>query len=168
MQLTGIRIDEIVKVTHLPCYARGRATFDNGRSYPFDANFAHGYGDDAVVVYRPAGGRELKAGTRVHKAIMDRLGFPDIASASATRSRPSRKSASRPAGRSCDAERPDSRPGGRAPASPFDPNHRGVSLRRKSERAPRAEAAGVTWRAQPRGFESRPPRLFPSIRGALP
>ena len=79
MHLTDIRIDEIVNVTHLPCYARGRATFDNGRSYPFDANFAHGYGDAAVVVYSPANGKELKSGTRVHKAIMDRLGFPDIA-----------------------------------------------------------------------------------------
>ena len=66
-------------VTHLPCYARGRAVFSNGRSYPFDANFAHGYGDAAVVVYSRAGGRELKSGTRVHKAILDRLGFPDIA-----------------------------------------------------------------------------------------
>ena len=79
MHLTDIRIDEIVNVTHLPCYARGRATFDNSRSYPFDANFAHGYGDAAVVVYSPAGGRELKSGTRMHKAILDRLGFPDIA-----------------------------------------------------------------------------------------
>ena len=79
MHLTDIQIDEIVNVTHLPCYARGRATFSNGRSYPFDANFAHGYGDAAVVVYSPAKGRELKSGTRVHKAILDRLGFPDIA-----------------------------------------------------------------------------------------
>ena len=79
MHLTGIRIDEIVNVTHLPCYARGRATFSNGRKYPFDANFAHGYGDAAVVVYSPFNGRELRAGTGVHKAIMDRLGFPDIA-----------------------------------------------------------------------------------------
>ena len=79
MHLTDIRVDEIVKVTHLPCNARGKATFSNGRSYPFDANFAHGYGDDAVVVYSPANGRQLKSGTRVHKAIMDRLGFPDIA-----------------------------------------------------------------------------------------
>ena len=44
MHLTDIRIDEIVKVNDLPCYARGRATFSNGRSYQFDANFAHGYG----------------------------------------------------------------------------------------------------------------------------
>ena len=79
MQLTDIRIHKIVKVTHLPCYARGRATFDNGRSHPFDANFAHGYGDAAVVVYSPSNVRELKSGTRVHKAIMDRLGSPDIA-----------------------------------------------------------------------------------------
>ena len=79
MHLTDIRIDEIVNVTHLPCYARGRATFDNGHSYPFDANFAHGYGDAAVVVYSPANGRELKPGTRMHKAILDRLGFADIA-----------------------------------------------------------------------------------------
>ena len=79
MHLTDIRIDEIVNVTHLPCYARGRATFNNGRSYPFDVNFAHGYGDDAVVVYSPTNGKQLKSGTRVHKAILGRLGFPDIA-----------------------------------------------------------------------------------------
>ena len=79
MHITDIQIDEIVNVSHLPCCAHGRATFDNGRSYPFDANFAHGYGDAAVVVYSPANGRELKSGTRVHKAILDRLGFPDIA-----------------------------------------------------------------------------------------
>ena len=79
MHLTDIRIDEIVKVGGLSCYARGRATFSNGRSYSFDANFAHGYGDAAVVVYSPANGKELKSGTRAHKAIHDRLGFTDIA-----------------------------------------------------------------------------------------
>ena len=79
MHLTDIRIDEIVKVNDLPCCARGRATFTNGRSYPFDANFAHGYGDDAVCVYSPTNGKELRAGTRVRKAILDRLGFAEIA-----------------------------------------------------------------------------------------
>ena len=43
MHLTDIRIDEIVKVKGLPRYARGRAAFTNGRSYDFDANFAHGH-----------------------------------------------------------------------------------------------------------------------------
>ena len=43
MHLTDIRIDEIVEVKGLPSYARGRATFTNGRRYHFDANFAHGY-----------------------------------------------------------------------------------------------------------------------------
>ena len=79
MHLTDIRIDEIVKINERPCYARGRATFTNGRSYQFDANFAHGYGDDAVFVYSPTDGKELRAGTRVQKAILDRLGFTEIA-----------------------------------------------------------------------------------------
>ena len=79
MHLTDIRIDEIEKVNDLPCYARGRATFTNGRSYRFDVNFAHGYGDDAVSVYSPTKGKELRAGTRMQKAILDRLGFTEIA-----------------------------------------------------------------------------------------
>ena len=79
MQLTDIRIDEIVKVDGLPSHARGRATFSNGRTYAFDANFAHGYGNAAVVVYSPANGKELRSGMRVHKAIHDRLGFTEIA-----------------------------------------------------------------------------------------
>ena len=79
MHLTDIRIDEIVKVNELPCYARGRATFTNGRSYQFDANFAHAYGEDAVFVYSPANGKELRPGTRMQKAILDRLGFTEIA-----------------------------------------------------------------------------------------
>ena len=79
MHLTDIRIDEIVKVDGLPCYARGRATFTNGRSCAIDANFAHGYGDAAVVVYSPANGKELKSGTRAHNAIHGRLGFTEIA-----------------------------------------------------------------------------------------
>ena len=79
MHLTDIRIDEIVNVDDLPCYARGRAAFTNGRSYRFDANFAHGYGENAVSVYRPTDGKALKAGTRAQKAILDRLGFTEIA-----------------------------------------------------------------------------------------
>ena len=43
MHLTDIRIDEIVKVNGLPSHARGRATFTNGRSYHFDANFVHAH-----------------------------------------------------------------------------------------------------------------------------
>ena len=43
MHPTDIRIDEFVKVHGLPRHARGRATFTNGRSYDFDANFAHRY-----------------------------------------------------------------------------------------------------------------------------
>ena len=50
MHLTDLRIDEIVKVQGLPRYARGRATFTNGRSYDFDANFAHGYEDARIFV----------------------------------------------------------------------------------------------------------------------
>ena len=43
MNLTDIRIDEIVEVKGLPAYARGRATFTNGRSVHFDANFVHAH-----------------------------------------------------------------------------------------------------------------------------
>ena len=50
MHLTDIRIDEIVKVNGLPRYARGRAVFTNGRSYDFDANFAHGYEEARIFV----------------------------------------------------------------------------------------------------------------------
>ena len=64
MHLTDIRIDEIVKVDGLPSYARGRATFDNGRSYPFDANFAHGYAEARIVVRRPTDGKAMDPATR--------------------------------------------------------------------------------------------------------
>ena len=79
MHLTDIRIDEIVKVKGLPSYARGRATFTNGRSYDFDANFAHGYADVRIFVWRPTDGKAMDPTTRTARAIHDRLGFTEIA-----------------------------------------------------------------------------------------
>ena len=79
MHLTDIGIDEIVKVNDLPCYARGWATFTNGRRYRFDANFAHGYGEGRIFVWRPTDGRAMDPTTRTAQAIHDRLGFTDIA-----------------------------------------------------------------------------------------
>ena len=79
MHLTDIRIDEIVKVDGLPSYARGRATFTNGRSYHFDANFAHGYAEGRIFVWRPTDGRAMDPTTRTAQAIHDRLGFTEIA-----------------------------------------------------------------------------------------
>ena len=79
MHLTDIRIDEIVKVDGLPSYARGRATFTNGRTYTFDANFAHGYGEARISVRHPTDGRAMDPNSRTAQAIHDRLGFTDIA-----------------------------------------------------------------------------------------
>lgn len=79
MHLTGIRIDEIVKVNGLPSYARGRATFTNGRTYDFDAHFAHGHGDARISLRRPSDGRPMDPPTRTARAIHDRLGFTEIA-----------------------------------------------------------------------------------------
>ena len=79
MHLTDIRIDQIVKVDGLPSYARGRATFTNGRSYAFDANFAHGYAEARIFVRRPTDGGAMDPATRTAQAIHDRLGFTDIA-----------------------------------------------------------------------------------------
>ena len=79
MHLTDIRIDEIVNVNGLPCYARGSATFTNGRRYQFDANFAHGYGEGRIFVWRPTDGRPMDPTTRTAQAIDDRLGFTEIA-----------------------------------------------------------------------------------------
>ena len=63
MHLTGIRIDAIVKVDDLPSYARGRATFTNGR----------------IFVRRPTDGRAMDPASRTAQAIHERLGFTDIA-----------------------------------------------------------------------------------------
>ena len=79
MHLTDIRIEEIVKVNGLPSYARGRAIFTNGRSYHFDANFAHGYSESRIFVWRPTDGRAMDPTTRTARAIHDRLGFTEIA-----------------------------------------------------------------------------------------
>lgn len=79
MHLTDIRIDEIVKVNRLPSYARGRATFTNGRSYDFDGHFAHGHEDARILVRRPSHGRPMDPATRTVRAINDRLGFTEIA-----------------------------------------------------------------------------------------
>lgn len=79
MHLTGIRIDAIVKVDGLPSYARGRATFTNGRRYAFDANFAHAHAKARIFVRRPTDGRAMDPASRTSQAIHDRLGFTDIA-----------------------------------------------------------------------------------------
>ncbi len=79
MHLTDIRIDEIVKVYGLPSYARGRATFTNGRSYDFDAHFARNHEDARILVRRPSDGRPTDPATRAARAIHDRLGFTEIA-----------------------------------------------------------------------------------------
>ena len=79
MHLTGIRIDEIVNVDGLPNHARGQATFSNSRNYAFDANFAHGYAECRIFVWRPTDGRAMDPTTRTTQAIHDRLGFTDIA-----------------------------------------------------------------------------------------
>ena len=69
MHLTDLRIDEIVKVKGLSRYASGRATFTNGRSYDFDANFAHGCEDARIFVWRPTDGRAMDPTTRTARAI---------------------------------------------------------------------------------------------------
>ena len=79
MHLTGIRIDEIVEINGLPSYARGRATFTNGRGYDFDAHFAHGHGDARILLWRSTDGRPMNPATRAARAIHGRLGFTEIA-----------------------------------------------------------------------------------------
>ena len=80
MHLTDIRIHQIVEVSGLPSYARGTAIFSNGRSYEFDANFAHGYGEHSVVIRRPTDRRHRLTQTpRAAEAIRERLGFTEIA-----------------------------------------------------------------------------------------
>ena len=78
MHLTDIRIDEIVNVNGLPCYARGWATFTNGRRYHFDANFAHGYAEARIFLWRPTDGRAMDPTTRTARAIHNRLGFTEF------------------------------------------------------------------------------------------
>ena len=80
MRLTNIRIHRIVETDGLPSHATGTATFDNGRSYEFHANFAHGYGDESVIIVRPTDRRHrLTQSDQASKAIRERLGFDDIA-----------------------------------------------------------------------------------------
>lgn len=79
MNVTHITVDEIVEHEELPCYARGRAFFANGRAYRFSAMFAHTYGDDCIVVAPSRGEKHLDPRGRVAAAIRDRLGFTDIA-----------------------------------------------------------------------------------------
>lgn len=80
MHLTQIRIHEIVEIDGLPSYAHGTATFSNARSYEFAANFAHGYGDECVVIRRPTDRRHRMTQTRrASQAIQERLGFTEIA-----------------------------------------------------------------------------------------
>ena len=79
MHLTDLHIDEIVMVKGLPSYARGRATFTNGRTYDFDAHFGRAYATNRIFVRRPTDGRPMDPTTRTARAIHDRLGFTDIA-----------------------------------------------------------------------------------------
>ena len=80
MQLTDIRIRQIVETDGLPSHALGTATFDNGYVYEFHANFAHGYGDESVIITGPADRRRKPANTpALAEAIRNRLNFNDIA-----------------------------------------------------------------------------------------
>ena len=79
MHPVDIRIDEIVKVDGLPSHARGRATFTNGRSYAFDASFAHGHAEARIVVRHPTDGKAMGPATRAARAIHDRPGCTGIA-----------------------------------------------------------------------------------------
>ncbi len=79
MHLSRLHIHAINKVDGLPCYASGRATFSNGRSYEFHANFAHDYGENSVDILRATDRRHRVTETeRASKAIRDRLGFTEI------------------------------------------------------------------------------------------
>ena len=80
MQLSHLRIHEIVNVDGLPAYARGTAYFSNGRAYEFHANFAHGYGAESVIILRPTDRRRrMTQAARAAAAIRERLGFAEIA-----------------------------------------------------------------------------------------
>ena len=80
MRLTNIRIHRIAETDGLPSHAPGTAIFDNGRSYEFHANFAHGYGDDSVIFLHPTDRRYRPTRTaEIANAIRERLGFDDIA-----------------------------------------------------------------------------------------
>ena len=68
MHLTDLHIHEIVKVRGLPRDARDRAIFTNGRSYDFDANFAHGYEDARIFVWRSTDGRATDPTTRTARS----------------------------------------------------------------------------------------------------
>ena len=79
MHLSQLHIHAIHKVDGLPCYASGRATFTNGRSYEFHAHFAHGYGENSVDILRATDRRHRVVQTdRATEAIRDRLGFTEI------------------------------------------------------------------------------------------
>ena len=80
MNLTRIHIRQIVETDGLPSHALGTAVFDNGLSCEFHANFAHGYGDESVIVIRPTDRRRKLVQTdRAAEAIRNRLGFTEIA-----------------------------------------------------------------------------------------
>ncbi len=79
MHLTEIFVDEILEAGGLPCSARGRATFTNGRTYPFEAHFAHGYAALRITVHSPTDGKPISSSSRHAQAIHDRLGWTEIA-----------------------------------------------------------------------------------------
>ena len=95
MQLSHLRIHEIVNVDGLPAYARGTAYFSNGRAYEFHANFAHGYGDDSVITCAPRTGASASASrTAPQGRSKNASASPTSPSASATPSPPSSANAS--------------------------------------------------------------------------
>lgn len=108
MPLADLRIDEIVTVEGLPSYTGGRATFTNGRTYDFDADFGRTYAAHRIFVRRPTDGRPMDPPTRTARAIHDRPGLADVAKCERVTARP--KSAWDPASR-------DLRPGG-GPSAP--------------------------------------------------
>ena len=57
----------------------GKDRLTDGRSYDFDANFAHGCEEARIFVWRPTDGRAMDPTTRTARVIHDRLGFTDIA-----------------------------------------------------------------------------------------
>ena len=57
----------------------GKDRLTDGRSYDFDANFAHGCEEARIFVWRPTNGRAMDPTTRTARVIHDRLGFTDIA-----------------------------------------------------------------------------------------
>ena len=78
MRIIDIAIEEIATAKGLPCCARGHATFADGRRYRFEANLAHGYGEQCVSTWNAAG-KAIDPDGPSARQIRDRLGFTEIA-----------------------------------------------------------------------------------------